>query len=69
MAWPNGMSACKNTAIYLCLSSQDAFVEYLDGPHLFNSMFADDADTAKLTSLPGVPTLCDAYPYPARYSV
>ncbi|KAL2101181.1 hypothetical protein ACEWY4_002942 [Coilia grayii] len=47
---------------------KDAFVEYLDGPQLFNSMFADDADAAKLASLPGVPTLLESYLYPAHYS-
>ncbi|KAL6476923.1 hypothetical protein MHYP_G00154220 [Metynnis hypsauchen] len=33
---------------------KDAFVELLNGPHLFDSMFADDADALKLACLPGM---------------
>uniref|UniRef100_A0A3P8ZP13 Dynein regulatory complex subunit 3 n=1 Tax=Esox lucius TaxID=8010 RepID=A0A3P8ZP13_ESOLU len=33
----------------------DAFVEHLNGPYLFDSMYADDAEAAKLSYLPGVP--------------
>ncbi|XP_037400841.1 dynein regulatory complex subunit 3 isoform X1 [Pygocentrus nattereri] len=40
---------------------KDAFVELLNGPHLFDSMFADDADAPKLACLPGVTTLLESY--------
>ncbi|KAI4890456.1 hypothetical protein NFI96_025584 [Prochilodus magdalenae] len=41
----------------------DAFVESLNGPHLFDSMFADDAEASKLAYLPGVTTLLESYPF------
>uniref|UniRef100_A0A3B1JRP2 Dynein regulatory complex subunit 3 n=1 Tax=Astyanax mexicanus TaxID=7994 RepID=A0A3B1JRP2_ASTMX len=41
---------------------KDAFVEYLNGPQLFDSMFADDAEESRLASLPGVPKLLETYP-------
>ncbi|XP_030646702.1 dynein regulatory complex subunit 3 [Chanos chanos] len=40
---------------------KDAFVEFLNGPHLFDSMFADDAEAAKLAYIPGVATLLEYY--------
>ncbi|XP_072549692.1 dynein regulatory complex subunit 3 isoform X2 [Salminus brasiliensis] len=40
---------------------KDAFVEYLNGPHLFHSMFADDAEASKLAYLPGVSKLLETY--------
>ncbi|XP_049324166.1 dynein regulatory complex subunit 3 [Astyanax mexicanus] len=40
---------------------KDAFVEYLNGPQLFDSMFADDAEESRLASLPGVPKLLETY--------
>ncbi|XP_077980345.1 dynein regulatory complex subunit 3-like isoform X2 [Glandiceps talaboti] len=36
---------------------KDAYVENLNGPHLFESMFADDAEAPKLAALPGVEEL------------
>uniref|UniRef100_A0A673WW02 Dynein regulatory complex subunit 3 n=1 Tax=Salmo trutta TaxID=8032 RepID=A0A673WW02_SALTR len=46
---------------------RDAFVELLNGPYLFDSMYADDAEAAKLAYLPGVSLLLETYPSP--YSV
>ncbi|XP_041943403.1 dynein regulatory complex subunit 3 [Alosa sapidissima] len=40
---------------------KDAFVEYLNGSYLFESMFADDAEATKLAHLPGVPTLLESF--------
>lgn len=37
-------------------------MEYLNGPHLFDSMYADDADASKLAHLPEVATLVESYP-------
>uniref|UniRef100_A0A8B9F043 Dynein regulatory complex subunit 3 n=1 Tax=Amazona collaria TaxID=241587 RepID=A0A8B9F043_9PSIT len=39
-----------------------AFVEYLNGSFLFDSMFAEDTEAAKLACLPGVDDLLQAYP-------
>uniref|UniRef100_A0A8C3J9Y6 Dynein regulatory complex subunit 3 n=1 Tax=Calidris pygmaea TaxID=425635 RepID=A0A8C3J9Y6_9CHAR len=39
-----------------------AFVEYLNGSFLFDSMYAEDTEAAKLASLPGVGDLQEAYP-------
>uniref|UniRef100_A0A8C0BFW4 Dynein regulatory complex subunit 3 n=1 Tax=Buteo japonicus TaxID=224669 RepID=A0A8C0BFW4_9AVES len=39
-----------------------AFVEYLNGSFLFDSMFAEDTEAAKLACLPGVGNLLQAYP-------
>ncbi|XP_071507614.1 dynein regulatory complex subunit 3-like [Diadema antillarum] len=38
-----------------------AYVENLDGPHLFDSMFADDPEASKLAALPGVDELLAVY--------
>ncbi|XP_053222176.1 dynein regulatory complex subunit 3 isoform X2 [Podarcis raffonei] len=38
-----------------------AYVEYLNGSFLFDSMFADDPEAAKLLYLPGVPELLEIY--------
>uniref|UniRef100_A0A8C7JA46 Dynein regulatory complex subunit 3 n=1 Tax=Oncorhynchus kisutch TaxID=8019 RepID=A0A8C7JA46_ONCKI len=43
---------------------RDAFVELLNGPYLFDSMYADDAEAAKLAYLPGVSVLLETYPSP-----
>ncbi|XP_053530952.1 dynein regulatory complex subunit 3 [Ictalurus punctatus] len=40
---------------------KDAFVEHLDGSHLFDSMFADDVEASKLAHLPGVDKLLESY--------
>ncbi|KAM9457420.1 dynein regulatory complex subunit 3 [Clarias gariepinus] len=40
---------------------KDAFVEYLNGPQLFESMFADDVEASKLSYLPGVDDLLESY--------
>ncbi|XP_056144435.1 dynein regulatory complex subunit 3 [Lampris incognitus] len=39
----------------------DAFVEFLNGSYLFDSMFTEDADTKKLAFLPEVTDLLQAY--------
>ncbi|XP_057201524.1 dynein regulatory complex subunit 3 [Triplophysa rosa] len=41
---------------------KDAFVEFLNGPQLFNSMFTDDPDADILTLLPGMTALLESYP-------
>ncbi|NWY67484.1 DRC3 protein, partial [Erithacus rubecula] len=48
--------------ILLCFSSKTAFVEYLNGSFLFDSLYADDREAAKLAFLPGVENLLQAYP-------
>ncbi|XP_076852928.1 dynein regulatory complex subunit 3 isoform X2 [Brachyhypopomus gauderio] len=40
---------------------EEAFVEHLNGPDLFDSMYADDPEAAKLACLPGVSTLLESY--------
>ncbi|XP_005523111.1 PREDICTED: leucine-rich repeat-containing protein 48 [Pseudopodoces humilis] len=40
---------------------QTAFVEYLNGSLLFDSLYAEDRETAKLACLPGVEDLLQAY--------
>ena len=42
-------------------SLQDAFVEFLNGPYLFDSMYADDPEASKLAYLPGVDVLLETY--------
>ncbi|NWY33375.1 DRC3 protein, partial [Pheucticus melanocephalus] len=39
-----------------------AFVEYLNGPFLFDSLHEEDGEATKLVSLPGVEGLLQAYP-------
>lgn len=39
-----------------------AYVEYLNGPFLFDSMYTEDPEASKLIYLPGVPDLVDIYP-------
>ncbi|NXK64690.1 DRC3 protein, partial [Sylvietta virens] len=39
-----------------------AFVEYLNGSLLFDSLYAEDREAAKLASVPGVEDLLQAYP-------
>ncbi|OCT64478.1 dynein regulatory complex subunit 3 [Xenopus laevis] len=38
-----------------------AYVEHLNGPFLFESMYSDDVDGTKLSSVPGVAELMDSY--------
>ncbi|XP_006023973.1 dynein regulatory complex subunit 3 isoform X2 [Alligator sinensis] len=38
-----------------------AYVEYLNGPFLFESMYAEDAEANKLAYLPGMPDLLETY--------
>ncbi|XP_063790922.1 dynein regulatory complex subunit 3 [Pseudophryne corroboree] len=38
-----------------------AYVEYLNGPFLFDSMYAEDVDGTRLSTLPGVAELVDSY--------
>uniref|UniRef100_A0A8D0BYG9 Dynein regulatory complex subunit 3 n=1 Tax=Salvator merianae TaxID=96440 RepID=A0A8D0BYG9_SALMN len=38
-----------------------AYVEYLNGPYLFDSLYAEDPEAAKLIYLPGVPELVETY--------
>ncbi|XP_026560195.1 dynein regulatory complex subunit 3 [Pseudonaja textilis] len=40
---------------------KSAYVEYLDGSYLFDSMFAEDPEASKLIYLPGVPALLETY--------
>ncbi|XP_067238775.1 dynein regulatory complex subunit 3 [Chanodichthys erythropterus] len=40
---------------------KDAFVEFLNGPQLFNSMFTDDPDAEKLALLPGMEALLEIF--------
>uniref|UniRef100_A0A8C5IQX9 Dynein regulatory complex subunit 3 n=1 Tax=Junco hyemalis TaxID=40217 RepID=A0A8C5IQX9_JUNHY len=41
---------------------QAAFVEYLNGPFLFDSLHEEEGEATKLVSLPGVEELLQAYP-------
>ncbi|XP_039223924.1 dynein regulatory complex subunit 3 isoform X1 [Crotalus tigris] len=40
---------------------KSAYVEYLDGPYLFDSMYTEDPEASKLMYLPGVPALLETY--------
>ncbi|XP_050962383.1 dynein regulatory complex subunit 3 [Labeo rohita] len=40
---------------------KDAFVEFLNGPQLFDSMFADDPDAENLALLPGIEALLESF--------
>ncbi|XP_026994806.1 dynein regulatory complex subunit 3 [Tachysurus fulvidraco] len=40
---------------------KDAFVEYLNGSQLFDSMFAGDVEASKLAHLPGIASLLESY--------
>lgn len=48
------------------LNFQAAYVENLNGPHLFESLFSDDPEAQKLASLPGVDELLLVYPFIAE---
>lgn len=37
-------------------------MEHLNGPFLFDSLYAEDAEAAKLVKLPGAGDLLQAYP-------
>lgn len=37
-------------------------MEFLNGPQLFDSMFAEDPDAEKLALLPGMEALLETYP-------
>ncbi|RDD37073.1 Dynein regulatory complex subunit 3 [Trichoplax sp. H2] len=39
-----------------------AYVEYLDGPELFDQMVADDPEASKLSYLPGLADVTEGYP-------
>lgn len=39
-----------------------AYVEYLNGPFMFEAMYAEDVDGTQLSTLPGVDELVDSYP-------
>lgn len=45
------------------LNFQLAYVEDLNGPWLFDSMYADDPEADKLGALPGMEELRAAYPH------
>lgn len=46
-----------------CVSDpQAAFVEYLNGSFLFDSMYAEDTEGNRLASLSGVSELLEVYP-------
>ncbi|NWW77186.1 DRC3 protein, partial [Climacteris rufus] len=53
-----GQVPCRNEAH----RNTQSFVEYLNGSFLFDSMYAEDTEAAKLASLPGVGDLLQAYP-------
>lgn len=38
-------------------------MEFLNGPYLYDSMYAGDPEAARLTCLPGLNTLLDSYPF------
>ncbi|CAH6786247.1 Drc3 [Phodopus roborovskii] len=42
---------------------KQAFIEHLDGSYLFNSMYSEDVEGNKLSYLPGVGELLEAYPF------
>jgi len=42
---------------------QDAYVENLDGPQLFEAMYMDDPDGKTLGRMPGVDELLIPYPF------
>ncbi|XP_058012835.1 dynein regulatory complex subunit 3 isoform X3 [Ahaetulla prasina] len=42
-------------------SHKAAYVEYLDGSYLFDSMYAEDPEASKFNYLPGVPALLETY--------
>lgn len=46
----------------MCFCLQTAFVEHLNGSFLFDSMYAEDSEGNKLSYLPGVSELLEAYP-------
>lgn len=48
--------------LLLCFSSKTAFVEYLNGSVLFDNLYGDDREVAKLASIPAVEDLLQAYP-------
>ena len=43
-------------------SVQEAYVELMDGPSLFESMYSDDAEGQKMKEMPGVDELMMLYP-------
>lgn len=46
-----------------CVSTpQMAFIEHLNGTFLFDSLYAEDMEGNKLSYLPGVVELLEAYP-------
>nr|XP_054111647.1 dynein regulatory complex subunit 3 [Callithrix jacchus] len=46
-----------------------AFVEHLNGSFLFDSMYAEDSEGNKLSSLPGVSELLEAYPSKDKFVI
>ncbi|KAG2456112.1 DRC3 protein, partial [Polypterus senegalus] len=46
---------------------KDAFVEHLNGPFLFDSLFAEDTEGSKLVQLPEVVPLLETYPLQLDY--
>ncbi|KFQ17902.1 Leucine-rich repeat-containing protein 48, partial [Merops nubicus] len=54
----SGQAPCRNEA---CRNTP-SFVEHLNGSFLFDSMYAEDPEAAKLAYLPGVGDLLQAYP-------
>ncbi|XP_062999096.1 dynein regulatory complex subunit 3 [Elgaria multicarinata webbii] len=46
---------------------KSAYVEYLNGAFLFDSMYAEDPEASKLVYLPGVPDLMEIYPFCFTY--
>lgn len=46
-----------------------AFVEDLNGPWLYESMYADDPEAGKLAALPGMEEILEMYPFQAAYNI
>lgn len=59
---PNTETALQPSTNFCCFSLKSAYVEYLDGPYLFDSMYAEDPEASKLMYLPGVTALLETYP-------
>lgn len=45
-----------------CFFFQLAYIEDLNGPWLFEGMYADDPEASKLAALPGMQELLEGYP-------
>ncbi|NXG20305.1 DRC3 protein, partial [Grallaria varia] len=55
-------SGSQKHTMFILLPPNSSFVEHLNGSFLFDSLYAEDTEAAKLASLPGVGDLLQAYP-------